>query len=98
MTMLRAVPRDLELHYRHCSQTSYIRFESVYLKKQHFYNYSHSDALDASNQGAIPTSEAVEGLGYYLSGHDFLDIPGLDISPTAFPQLTVGAWVKVCLT
>ena len=35
------------------------------------------------------------GLAYYFSGHDYLDIPGLDVSPRAFPELTVGAWVKV---
>lgn len=54
-----------------------------------------SDALHADNHGGVATSEAVAGLAYYFSGHDFLDIPGLDISPRAFPELTIGAWVKV---
>lgn len=54
-----------------------------------------SDALDAKNSGGVATSDAVAGLAYYFSGHDYLDIPGLDVSPRAFPKLTVGAWVKV---
>lgn len=54
-----------------------------------------SHALDADNYGATPTSEAVEGLAYYFSGHDYLEVTGLDISPRAFPKLTLGAWVKV---
>lgn len=51
--------------------------------------------LDAQNHGAVPTSEAVAGLAYYFSGHDYLDMPGIDVSPRAFPQVTIGAWVKV---
>lgn len=35
------------------------------------------------------------GLAYRFSGHDHLDVPGLDVSPRAFAELTVGAWVKV---
>lgn len=54
-----------------------------------------SDSLDASNYGGIATSDAVAGLAYYFSGHDYLDVPGLDVSPRAFPELTIGAWVKV---
>lgn len=54
-----------------------------------------SNALDAKNHGGVPTSDAVAGLAYYLSGHDYLDVPGLDVSPRFFPRLTFGAWVKV---
>lgn len=53
------------------------------------------NALDAKNYGGVPSSEAVAGLSYYLSGHDYLDVPGLDVSPRSFPRLTFGAWVKV---
>lgn len=58
-------------------------------------NISFSDALDADNYGGVATSDAVAGLAYHFSGHDYLDVPGLDVSPRAFPELTVGAWVKV---
>lgn len=57
--------------------------------------FSLSDALDADNHGGVSTSEAIAGLAHYCSGHDYLDVPGLDVSPRAFPRLTIGAWVKV---
>lgn len=65
----------------------------VFLRIHRLNIYSY--IFDANNHGGLPTSDAVAGLAYYFSGHDYLDVPGLDISPRAFPQLTVGAWVKV---
>ena len=54
-----------------------------------------SNTLDAENHGAVFTGDAVAGLAYYFSGHDYLDVPDLDVSPRIFPQITFGAWVKV---
>lgn len=60
-----------------------------------FSPHTGSDALDAKNRGGVSTSDAVAGLAYHLNGHNYLDIPGLEINPQSFPRLTMGAWVKV---
>ena len=51
-------------------------------------------AYDGSVQRARSSLDGIEGGCYYLDGGAYIAIKGLDISPKAFPRLTIGAWVR----